>query len=75
MCDTTITHLAVTNTVDHLVVFTVEGMCHEAQALQERETGQFIAQEERLLLLFGKYVAKHKLLLLSRPVLHCFLSP
>lgn len=28
-------HLAVTDTVHHLVVFTVEGVCQEAQALQE----------------------------------------
>lgn len=37
-----VTHLAVTDTVDHLVIFTVEGVCEEAQALQENkyETAQ-----------------------------------
>lgn len=30
-----ITYLAVTDAIDHLVIFTVEGVCHEAEALKE----------------------------------------
>lgn len=42
-----VSHLAVTDTVDHLVVFTVVGVCHEAQALQrnKEEGGHFIVEE------------------------------
>lgn len=41
------THLAVTDAVDHLVIFTVEGVCQEAQALKENtdETDLFTTQE------------------------------
>lgn len=44
-----ITHLAVTDAVDHLVIFTVESVCQEAQALQENKDviGPFTAEEER----------------------------
>lgn len=44
-------HLAVTDTVDHLVIFTVESVCQEAQALQHNkdETDQSRAQDERKL--------------------------
>lgn len=48
----TITHLAVTDTVDHLVIFTVEGVCQEAQALQgnKDESDLLAVEEERQLL-------------------------
>lgn len=38
-------HLTVADAVDHLVVFTVEGVCQEAQALQQNTdaTDQFAA--------------------------------
>lgn len=38
-------HLTVADAVDHLVIFTVEGVCQEAQALQQNRDGtnQFTA--------------------------------
>lgn len=48
MCNIVISHLAVTDAVDHLVIFTVEGVCQEAQALQENKDviGPSTAEEE-----------------------------